>query len=44
MELAGYSAGMSTAMKKRFNFVHVVGNGHTVVTDMVVGMKYDAQT
>ena len=42
-ELAGYSAGMSKAMKKRFDFVHVVGEGHTVVTDVVMGMDYDAQ-
>ena len=40
-ELAGYSAGMSTAMKRRFDFVHVVGAGRTVVTDIAVGMEYD---
>ena len=41
LELAGYSMGMSKAMRKNFDFVHVVGEGHTVVTDMVVGMDYD---
>ena len=40
-ELAGYSMGMSKAMRKNFDFVHVVGEGHTVFTDMVVGMDYD---
>ena len=42
-ELAGYSTGMSKAMKKNFDFVHVVGDGHTIVTDMVVGMDYDVR-
>ena len=34
---------MSKAMKKNVDFVHVVGEGHTVVTDVVMGMDYDAQ-
>ena len=42
-ELAGYSTGMSKAMEKNFDFVHVVGNGHTIVTDMVVGMDYEVK-
>jgi len=42
-ELAGYSTGMSKAMKRNFDFVHVVGEGHTVVTDVVMGMDFDAQ-
>ena len=37
-EVAGYLDGMPTAMKKRFYFVHVVGEGHMVVTDMVIGI------
>ena len=41
--MAGYSTGMSKAMKKNFDFVHVVGDGHTIVTDMVVGMDYDVR-
>ena len=38
-----YLTGMSLAMKKRFNFVQVVGEGRTVVTDIVMGMKYNEQ-
>jgi hypothetical protein len=42
-ELANYSDGMSTAMKKKFNFMNVFGNAFRDITDTVMSMEYNTE-
>lgn len=39
-ELAGFSARMSTAMKRKFNFVNIAGNALHDVTNTVITSQY----
>jgi hypothetical protein len=41
-QLCCFSKGMSRSMKKMFNFVNVEGGANYEVTDIVVGMTYNA--
>ena len=41
-ELACFSEGMSTNMKRRFNFVNIAGGVYTDVTDKVIPLPYHA--
>ena len=43
-ELACFSAGMSTNMQRRFNFVNIAGGTLHDVTDSTLGADYDSNT
>ncbi len=40
-KLACFSAGMSTSMKMKFNFVNIVGNAFNTITDALIDREYD---
>ena len=41
-ELACYSAGMSTSMKRNFKFVNIAGNAYEDITDECTATEYNA--
>jgi hypothetical protein len=43
-ELSCYSAGMSTNMKRKFNFVNIAGGVYTDVTPTVIQTQYTCNT
>ncbi len=40
-ELACFSKGMSTSMKKKFNFVNIAGNAFNFITDELIDREYE---
>jgi hypothetical protein len=40
-ELACFLEGMSTSMKKQFNFVNITGNAFNTITDDLIKREYD---
>jgi hypothetical protein len=42
-ELANYTYGMSTAMKTKFNFMHIAGNVFRDITEMIMMMEYSTE-
>ena len=40
-ELACFSTGMSTSMKKKFNFVNIAGGAYTDITDTMILLPYN---
>jgi hypothetical protein len=40
-KLACFSEGMSTSMKKQFNFVNITGNAFNTITDDLIKREYD---
>ncbi len=41
-ELACFSAGMLTSMKRKFDFVNIAGNAFNTITDALIDREYDA--
>jgi hypothetical protein len=41
MELACFLEGMSTSMKKQFNFVNITGNAFNTITDDLIKREYE---
>jgi len=41
-ELACFSKGMSKSMKKKFDFVNIVGNAFNAITDDPIDREYDS--
>jgi hypothetical protein len=39
-ELACFSKGMSTSMKKKFDFVNIAGNAFNFITDELIDREY----
>jgi hypothetical protein len=40
-ELACFSQGMLTSMKKKFKFVNIAGNAFNTITDNLIGREYE---
>jgi hypothetical protein len=40
-ELACFSAGMLTSMKRKFDFVNIAGNAFNTITDALIDREYD---
>ena len=40
-ELAIFSEGMSTSMKKKFDFVNIAGNAFNAITDDLIDHEYE---
>ncbi len=40
-ELACFSAGMLTSMKRKFNFVNIAGNAFNTITNALIDREYD---
>ncbi len=40
-ELACFSEGMSTSMKKQFNFINITGNAFNTITDDLIEREYE---
>ncbi len=40
-ELAIFSEGMLTNMKKKFDFVNIVGNAFNAITDKLIDREYE---
>jgi hypothetical protein len=40
-ELACFSEGMSTSMKKKFDFVNIAGNTFNTITDDLIDREYE---
>jgi hypothetical protein len=41
VELACFLEGMSTSMKKQFNFVNITGNAFNTITDDLIEREYE---
>ncbi len=40
-ELACFSEGMSTSMRKKFDFVNIAGNAFNFITDELINREYE---
>jgi hypothetical protein len=40
-ELACFTEGMPTSMKKQFNFVNIIGNAFNTITDNLIEREYE---
>jgi hypothetical protein len=40
-EFACFSAGMSTSMKRKFNFINIADNAFNTITDVLIDQEYE---